>query len=718
MLLALLATLARLIIGSLLGTFAGWTQGSWLDQLVTAAMGVWAAFPVTLFAMIVIQAIGIKGGVWVFVVGLSVVGWGEVAQLTRSKVIELKPRLFVEAARSIGSRSTHILRRHLLPNLVGPLLVVTALEMGGVLMLLAELGFLNVFLGGGFQVMIGEAGAMMPIIEHLSDIPEWGALLASILKWWRSYPWMAWYPGLAFFTAIMAFNLLGEGLRRVLDRGLFDLSRLVNRYTLLLTAGAAGAMVLWFQASSPLGVYRNVAGLFDTQRAMAHIQELSLPVYGGRETGTPGARMAAEYIAGQMQAIGLSRAGDGNSFIQTLPAPRRHLVGIPQLRILGPDGSLLLPLIYRHDFVDLPEDIAGTATVTAPIVGLALGPDTDLGSADSFGLRNYDLSDRVIIVRMSDLPRVNTGAAAGTLVVIDNPLDIQRRYALPARSLIAYRQHLTMAITPAIADALLASAGSSLRALDSQRPGLKPGEITTTDPGATVQLEMTTAENSELEAGESYYNVIGFIPGSDALGGLDSQVVMVSAYYDGVGDAPDGAHYPGANDNASGVATLLELARAMKASPYAPKRTVVFAVWAGGERFEGLSVLNMMNAHLGFSDLPVEDVIELSGVGTGTGSALSFDQTSSYRLVKLFQAAAGQLGYASTTRGPGPHYGLPVIPGFGGREGLSLGINWDGSDYTAHTPLDTPQAIEPDHLEQTGRITLLGLTVVTREANY
>ncbi len=58
-----------------------------------------------------------------------------------------------------------------------------------------------------------------------SDIPEWGALLANIRDWWRSYPWMAWYPGLAFFLAIMTFNLFAEGLRRFLEDSRVNLSR-------------------------------------------------------------------------------------------------------------------------------------------------------------------------------------------------------------------------------------------------------------------------------------------------------------------------------------------------------------------------------------------------------------------------------------------------------------------------------------------------------------
>ncbi|MER3459059.1 MAG: hypothetical protein C4309_10945, partial [Chloroflexota bacterium] len=64
-----------------------------------------------------------------------------------------------------------------------------------------------------------------------SDVPEWGALLANIRSWWRTYPWMGWYPALFFSLAILAFNLWGEGLRRFLDESRVNVSRLFNRYT-------------------------------------------------------------------------------------------------------------------------------------------------------------------------------------------------------------------------------------------------------------------------------------------------------------------------------------------------------------------------------------------------------------------------------------------------------------------------------------------------------
>ena len=202
------------------------------------------------------------------------------------------------------------------------------------------------------------------------------------------------------------------------------------------------------------------------------------------------------------------------------------------------------------------------------------------------------------------------------------------------------------------------------------------------------------------------------------MAGMDSEVVMVSAYYDGLGVGPDGTLYPGANDNASGVATLLELARALKDSPYRPNKTVLFVAWAGGERSEGLSVVNVMNARPGGLDLTVTEVIELSGVGAGSGNAIALGEGSSYRLVRLFQSAAEKYNVSTTTRGRGPHYGRQAAPGFGDRKAFTLLLSWDGSDAVSHTPADTPKIIDPAKLSEVGRSTLLTLFVLSRESSY
>ncbi len=716
--LAFFGMLARVLLGTLLGLLAGWWRNSWFDRLVTGAVGVWAAFPLTLFAMLVIQALGIQQGTWVFVVAICVVGWGEVAQVVRGQVISLRPQLYIEAAHVVGAGTERILFRHILPQLLSPLLVISVLEMGGVLMLLAELGFLNIFLGGGFRAVIGEGAGMTPMVASFSDVPEWGALLSNIRNWWRSYPWMAWYPGAAFFLAIITFNLWGEGLRRFLEVSRINIVRLFNRYLVMGAAAAGVVLVLMLRSVSPLGVYRETALQFDPWNAMVHVGVLSAPELQGRETGTPGAEAAAQYIADQMEAVGLMPGGSKGTYFQVQRSPRFHLNQLPLLQILDDDGNPLHSFSYRMDFVDWTEFVSTRGHAEARVMGLVTGLHPGTSETDVYGLGKLQLYDKVIIVREQDFFNIHIGMAAAVLVISDDPLALQQRH-LYSPLLWDPSPPPVLRISRETADMLLTTCGSSLAELEERAEGLGLGEAYLTEPGVNVLVEVWPTQDESFN--EYYYNVIGYIPGTGAAvqapGGLnlDHYVVMVSAYYDGLGTAPDGTLYPGANDNASGVAAMLEIARVLKETPYQPKRTVVFVAWAGGERREGLSLINVMGAKVGFSSLTVDSVLELSGVGAGTGESIYLGEGSSYRLVQLIERAAGRLGFSTTTRGRDPHYGHGTRVGFGGRKALTAYISWDGSDHLAHTPQDTLEMIDPEKLAKVGRTTLLTLLMLSRE---
>jgi hypothetical protein len=497
---------------------------------------------------------------------------------------------------------------------------------------------------------------------------------------------------------------------------------------------------------SPLGVYRPQARLFDVGRTLDRIQTLASPAFQGRETGTPGAELTAQYIAAQMKEIGLAPGGKGDTYIQAVPRSVFRLGQVPRLEILDGEGDTIEALTYGEDFVAHASPLPTFGAGEGAIVGLATGslpdapveappfgqgvfvvsPGQDISRGDLYGLRNLDLYDKVILVREAELGRINVGAALGALVVSDNPWRFQRKflygYAFDSWPPVMY-------VTPEVAERLLATAGSSLDELATLSANLQPGEVALTDPGATVRVETvvegpaTYEEMLETEF-DVHSTVVGFIPGTGAQvevapgTRLSNQAIIVSAYYDGVGMGLDGTLYPGANDNASGVATMLEIARVLKEAPYPPKRTVVFVAWPDAERYEGLSVSNVTGVKAALRSLAVEAVIELSGVGAGSGKEIALGQGTSYRLVQLFQQAAGRVGAATTTRGRGPHYGLPASMGFGGRSVLTAYVSWDGSDQTAHTPEDTFEAIDPEKLEQAGQTTLLALTVLSRELDY
>ncbi|MBN1579992.1 MAG: ABC transporter permease subunit, partial [Anaerolineae bacterium] len=186
LILAVLAVVARTVVGVLLGALAGWAQGGVLDRLIVSLSEVIAAFPTLLLAMILILGLGIRKGLAPFVITLCFVGWGEIMQFVRSQVVAIRPRPYIESAIAVGAQTPRIIFRHVLPHLFSALTSIVSLEMGSVLTLLGELGFLSIFIGGGI------VAAPMPGRQILySDVPEWGALLSDLRYQARSYPWTA-----------------------------------------------------------------------------------------------------------------------------------------------------------------------------------------------------------------------------------------------------------------------------------------------------------------------------------------------------------------------------------------------------------------------------------------------------------------------------------------------------------------------------------------------
>jgi len=719
---AIFGMLARVFLGTVLGMIAGWWQNSWMDRTIQGLISVWAAFPVTLFAMILILGIGIQHGMGVFILTICLVGWGEIAQTVRAEVISQKPSQHIEAARALGAGSSTILFRHMLPHLWKSLLVSSMLEMAAVLMLLAELGYLNIFLGGGFKVEISAE-----TYYAYSDVPEWGALLANVQGWWRSYPWLAWAPGVFFFVSILAFNLLGEGLRRFLDEGRINLGRLINRYTILIGTLLVAGLFFLVRTNAPVDLYRAEALNYEEKQTQAIIEKLASPEFMGRETGTEGARLAAEYIAEQMEEIGLQTGGSLKSYIQELAAPRAHLASVPVVEMLDSNGNIQQSFVYRKDFVECATDIVGqpTGDFSAHIRGLVLGEEAPVKLTKQLFFYGDEIEKSVFIVREKDFPLikfVQTGGQTGGLLIVKEDDEF-----LNTRDIFTYTRYTTpytfptLYITESMADILLATAGSSLEQMEAISSSIPYDQFGFTEAGATVHLR---EEFLEEDLSEVYYNVIGYIPGTGSLQGeeqgkgLDNRVILVTAYYDGLGTGPDGTLYPGANDNASGVAMMLELARLMKDSNYQPDKTIVFVAWAGGERREGLSLTNVMNAESRLSLLEPEAVIELSGVGAGSGNALALGQGTSYRLVRLFEQAASRLNVRLTNTGRDPHADRPGVAGFGGRQALSAYVSWDGSDMLVHTPEDTPAIIDPVKLRKVGRTVYLVLLVLSRETEY
>jgi hypothetical protein len=420
-----------------------------------------------------------------------------------------------------------------------------------------------------------------------------------------------------------------------------------------------------------------------------------------------------------MAEVGLLPAGEHHTYFQNLANPRLHLTQMPILELMDSNGDAESSFHYREDFAELA--IASSyGEGESEIMGLAFGTQTGPETArDPYGIANSDARGRIVIIRGADLEKVARAAVDGILIVEDDFFSVGRKDVYPFQRAVreTVRGVPIMVITRVVADQLLATAGSSLADLDRIAASAAPGKFAATNPGAILRISLLPARVEDLTQ-EFYTNVLGVYPGEGAVAELDTQVIIVSAYYDGLGVGPDGTVYSSANDNASGVATMLEIARVLKASAFKPDKTILFVAWAGGERSERLSIQNIMNARPGGNSLIVTNVIELSGVGYGTGDSVALSEESSYRLVRLFQSAAKKLGVSTTTRGRNPHYGHETSVQFSARTALTLSISWDGSDHLAHTVADTPEIIDPQKLRDSGSTTTLVLFVLARETNY
>ncbi|MGD9397350.1 MAG: ABC transporter permease [Candidatus Thorarchaeota archaeon] len=192
---ALSVVMVALSIGAIIGAASGYFGGK-LDELVMRITDIFFAFPGLVLAMAIVMAIGVRS-LGTISIALMITWWPTYARLVRGQVLSEREKLYIEAARSSGASDTRILFGHILPNTIQPVIVQATMDIGSVLLVAAGLAFI------GFGPPVGTA--------------EWGMMIARGQNYILSSPWMTLYPGLAILVTALAFNLVGDGIRDILD---------------------------------------------------------------------------------------------------------------------------------------------------------------------------------------------------------------------------------------------------------------------------------------------------------------------------------------------------------------------------------------------------------------------------------------------------------------------------------------------------------------------
>ena len=192
----LLSQAIALALGVTAGLVAGF-YGKWVDEIVMRLADVTLAFPTLLLLVAMVAALQPSLGVVLFTIG--VVGWAGMARIVRAQVLVVRQLEYIQALRALGARDVRIVLRHVLPNVVAPVVIAATLGVAGALMAEAALSFLGL-------------GVAPPT-------PSWGSMIAEgrDLSQLRSAPWTSLFPGLAIGAAVLGFNLLGDALRDALD---------------------------------------------------------------------------------------------------------------------------------------------------------------------------------------------------------------------------------------------------------------------------------------------------------------------------------------------------------------------------------------------------------------------------------------------------------------------------------------------------------------------
>jgi hypothetical protein len=423
---------------------------------------------------------------------------------------------------------------------------------------------------------------------------------------------------------------------------------------------------------------------FDGARAHDHLVYLADPARGGRFSGSPGFEDAAGYVADRFRDIGLEPLGDGGTYFQRFPMQLIDLAGTPMLSRTGVDAK---SWTHRVDFTESVGGRAGSGAAEAKLAVVGGGSAT--GSADDFA--GVDVRGRIALVTGPTVSgyqeQIFQRGGVGILIVGDATLKYSYIASLFAETLPV------LVITESTANELLAPANKTATQVRDAVRAHRANPIAPASGFAVdtiVRMSVPLTPVHEVQA----LNVVGLLraTGPDA-----ARAILVGGHLDGVGTDPNGTVFSAANDNASGPAIAIEVARSLAAHKSELRRSVVFVAFAGEE--EGFLGSEAYIARTSSSPGRVESLVAMINLDVIGCCGDTLEASNESKALQDRIAAAAQKN-GVTFRG---------VSGGGSdqqsfaRKGVpSTLVLW--SDYILHTTLDTVAKVDVRHLQRAGDV--------------
>jgi membrane dipeptidase len=446
----------------------------------------------------------------------------------------------------------------------------------------------------------------------------------------------------------------------------------------------------------------------DGARALAHVKYLASDELEGRKAGSAGYRKAAEYVAAEMRKIGLEPGGDNGTFLQEVPFKAWSDFEQPiRLEIVSPERRAYFAGRGR-DF--MPVNGTGSGIIKGGLVFAGYGISAEKDGWDDYA--GLDVKGKIVIL-LPDLPaplgeeagkawtfekKVKTASEKGAGGLIEMDLSMPGEPRQPGQ-----RQHLgalragqapegfvvMRAGRDFLSDAFYLIGKSWRDAVSKIMRLRKPMSL---DLGATAEMEAHLVSGERLAP-----NVIGVLRGRDVK--LKNEALVVGGHLDHLGVGVDGWVYPGADDNAASVASILEIARSLVAGGFKPARTIVFCAWAGEEL--GLQGSRFYAEH---PVIPLDETVlylNLDMVGTGDSDLLVGGMTEFAELYDIVERGLDKETIAKLK--PRPNYRgsdhtsfwAKGVPAISLRTGEVLTEKLDDEHPEYHLPGDRPELIDP-----------------------
>lgn len=425
---------------------------------------------------------------------------------------------------------------------------------------------------------------------------------------------------------------------------------------------------------------------FAAAKAKAHVDYLADPARGGRYSGSAGYRDAATYVADRFREIGLEPLGDGGTFFQHFTMP---LVDLTEMSTLTAPGGQTYRA--RVDFTESVGGRSGAGTAEAEIA--AVGGAARTGGVNDFAGAN--VRGKIALVTGPSAPNGGSSVenayqegAIGVLIVGGATL----RYSLIPR--FQTETIPTLVISQEVADQLLAPAGKTLSSAQemvrARRANLS-APASGFDVPTTVRMSVSLTPVHDVDA----INVVGLLRAPDPNNA--QRAVLVGGHLDGVGTDPDGSVFQGANDNASGPAVAIEVARVLAASRASLSHSIVFVAFAGEEEgfFGSEAYVTQMAAIPGRVESLVA-MVNLDVIGC-CGDALLVSNESP-DLQRRVRDAATKLGVSSQPTGSGGS----DQASFARRRVPAVFIG--ASEFILHVYADKPSVVRESWLKKAGDV--------------